>query len=174
MLSAGVLERHRDFTLRPRHPSDDVTQLDGRVEPVRNTAGKTVVAIGKPEDAIAGWSAFRIGFRGRCELIDEGEQRQVLGIRQEEAPQCAEPRFEPHVRMLRLQPSGDRPPGNRPRNGRIPSLVGEFVVVNLSSETARCFAECRLPGANPSAALVVRTVKSPASPQDPSWGQTQV
>ena len=62
MLSAGVLERHRDFTLRPRHPSDDVTQPDGRVEPVRNTAGKTVVAIGKPEDAIAGWSAFRIGF----------------------------------------------------------------------------------------------------------------
>ena len=117
MLSAGVLERHRDFTLRLRHPSGDVTQPDGRVEPVRNTAGKTVVAVGKPEDAIAGWIAFRIGFRGRCELIDEGEQRQVLGIRQEEASQCAEPRFEPQVRMLRLQPGGDRPPGNRPGNG---------------------------------------------------------
>ena len=174
MLLPVMLERHCDSTLRPRHPSDDVTQLDGRVEAVRNTTGKSVVATGKPEDAIAGWSAVRVGFRGRCELIDEREQRQVLGIRQEEASQCAEPRFEPGVRLLRLQPTGDGTPGNRPGNGRIPPLVGELVVVNLSSKTVRRLAECGLPGTNPSPPPIVGTVKTPAAPQDPDWGQTQV
>ena len=112
--------------------------------------------------------------RGRCKLIDEGEQRQVLGVRQEEAPQRAEPRFEPHVRVLRPQPTGDRTPGNRPRNGRIPSLVGEFVVVNLSSETARGLAERAVARCEPVGGPDCQDRRIPSLAADPGRGQTQV
>lgn len=125
-------------------------------------------AVGASLDSVDPFPARHTGGR---ELIDERDEGQVLGIREEEPAQAAQAARERCVGVDAHHPLGDRlscdPLGHR----GIPSFSGQHVVGNLAAEPARRLAEHPGPGAKPAAAAPVRTVVPESLAKDPDRRQ---
>ena len=129
-----MLAGHADAVRRLHDPADDVPQLDRGAQPLRDRPRQRVVTAANPEHAIDRRPGARSGLGARRQLIDQRDQRQLLGVGEEEAAQPAQPGFEGVARSLGRQPLRDRLPRERSSDRRVPSPLRDGVIGDLALE----------------------------------------
>ena len=104
---------------------DDGFAQERAPEPLREPCGQAIVPAGDPEDTPV-TRRPRFG-----ELLDQRQERQVLGIGEKEPPEAAHGRLERRGHALLLEPLFNGGPGQPRGDGAVPALFRELEVLNV-------------------------------------------
>ncbi len=149
-------------------------QLGRQSQPVTERCGERGgQPVGTALDAVHAARPRTVFFR---ELIDECEERQLVGIGEKKAAQTASELPQRVVRVGFVQPLGDRSPREIGGDRRVPALLNEVVGRDQVGEAARQ----TVPAAGGRAAREARSSRSilphvpPAVAQDARQGEAQL
>src|SRR5262249_48156163 len=117
-------------------PPNDSTEVNPTFQRFCDARRQQIVAAGNARElVISGILVF-------SELIDDGDERQVFWIGQEEASQPAHAGDEERVRVDVAQPVAHRSPGDVQSNCGVPAPARHQVIVNLRLQVSRDLSPC--------------------------------
>ena len=144
-----------------RHGDELGVELNAIADRPGERGRQPIVAAGDAVHRRAG------GLIGRRELIDERDDRQLLGIGEEEAAQAGGGRPQVGVRPHIVEPLRDRPPREVGGDRRVPALLGQTIAPREIRQTPGQLLPAALRALNdPRAARAVAPHVAEAAAQD--------